>query len=172
MDLSRLLLVWMFHTLILPEWRWQRKGLKLRLATPISSPGFGIIVIATGGVPIYVRRHEVKQARKVLAAAFAKITDILPPWTCSSCGQQIAGQWDACWQCGQWADGTRISPSAPELERQPADTNEAEPWWNVPRVATRAGNAWAASIDVEGRSDLVLDARSACRLLYIPAMAI
>ncbi len=70
---------------------------------------------AVGGVTIYVRRCEAELARGVLAAASTKITESLPPWICPSCGQRVAGQWDACWQCGHLADGTQGSPVADRL---------------------------------------------------------
>jgi hypothetical protein len=89
---------------------------------------------AVGGVTIHVRRHEAEQARKVLGIARAKSMDILPSWTCSSCGQRISGQWDACWQCGQWADGTPATSLAADMVRQPAGSIETVRWWNVPRL--------------------------------------
>jgi hypothetical protein len=61
---------------------------------------------AVGGVVLYVRRCEADHAREVLAAARSKSAARLPTWICPSCGQRVAGGWDACWQCGEWADGT------------------------------------------------------------------
>ena len=61
---------------------------------------------AVGGVTVQVRNMDVQQALAVLAAARAKLSASLPPWICSSCGQRVAGRWDACWQCGRSADGT------------------------------------------------------------------
>jgi hypothetical protein len=85
-------------------------------------------------VTIYVRHYDSEQARGVLAAARTKITDILPPWTCSCCGQRVAGQWDACWQCGHFADGTPNAPLAEDMAAQPAGDAEAVPWLNVSRL--------------------------------------
>lgn len=73
---------------------------------------------AVGGVTIHVRNKDARRARKVLTAARARPSVSLPPWICVSCGQPVAGQWDACWQCGHLADGTLAGPS-PRSEGQP-----------------------------------------------------
>jgi len=96
---------------------------------------------AVGGVPIYVRRCDAERARGVLAAARARLTESLPPWTCLSCGQRVAGQWNACWQCGHWADGTQGSPVGDDSAAQPEDHTEIVAWWNVPRVFVVAASA-------------------------------
>ncbi|MGO8691702.1 MAG: hypothetical protein ACLQLG_18940 [Thermoguttaceae bacterium] len=86
---------------------------------------------AVGGVPVYVRYREAQRACEVLAAARAKLAESLPPWTCPSCGQQVAGRWSACWQCGRVADGTPGQPLAedaaapPGGEAEVADTSGA-----------------------------------------------
>ena len=86
---------------------------------------------AVGGVLIYVRDREAQRACEVLAAARAKLAESLPPWTCPSCGQQVAGRWSACWQCGRVADGTPGQPLAedaaapPGGEAEVADTSGA-----------------------------------------------
>ena len=93
---------------------------------------------AVGGVTIHVRNKDAKQAREALTAARAKASASLPPWICSSCGQQIAGQWDACWQCGHSTDGTLVSPYAEASAAQPRDDADAKIWLNVPRLCTAA----------------------------------
>jgi hypothetical protein len=91
---------------------------------------------AVGGVTIHVRHCQAEQARRALVDARTKITEMLPPWTCSSCGQRVAGQWGACWQCGHWADGTPNTSLAEDLASQPAGTDETGRWWNVSRLVT------------------------------------
>ncbi|MEI8375152.1 MAG: hypothetical protein WCJ35_20215 [Planctomycetota bacterium] len=91
---------------------------------------------AVGGATVHVRNKDAKQAREVLAAARAKPSVSLPPWICLSCGQRIAGQWNACWQCGQLADGTLASPQSKGSAAQPQDDADAEIWLNVPRLFT------------------------------------
>jgi hypothetical protein len=80
---------------------------------------------AVGGVTVHVRHGDAERARETLAAARAKPTVSLPPWTCLSCGQRIAGQWDACWQCGHLADGTRADPPAEDVAAHPEGDAEA-----------------------------------------------
>ncbi len=91
---------------------------------------------AVGGVTLHVRNEDVNEAREVLLAARAKPSASLPPWICSSCGQRIAGQWDACWQCGHATDGTPASPYTESSPAQPQDAADAGIWLNVPRLFT------------------------------------
>jgi hypothetical protein len=91
---------------------------------------------AVGGVTIHVRNRDAQQARKALIAARAKPSASLPPWICSSCGQRIAGQWNACWQCGRSTDGAPASPHAEVSAAQPQDDAGAVIWLNVPRLFT------------------------------------
>jgi hypothetical protein len=85
---------------------------------------------AVGGVTVHVRRRDAIQARKVLAAARDKVSENLPSWTCSSCGQRIAGQWDACWHCGCLADGTPSNSIGEQLVVQPEHDAQADGWQN------------------------------------------
>jgi hypothetical protein len=82
---------------------------------------------AVGGVKILVRNDQADLARQVLAAARARSTDSLPPWVCPSCGQRVGGQWTACWQCGQGADGTPSSPAATGVAQPAASETQAGP---------------------------------------------
>ncbi len=91
---------------------------------------------AVGGVSLFVRCSQADLARDVLAAARTKIADNLPPWTCPTCGQRVAGQWDACWQCGHFVDGMPIDLPAANTAIPPDVHGPALPWWNVSRVAT------------------------------------
>jgi len=91
---------------------------------------------AVGGVTVHVRHMDVIQAREVLTASRAKPSACLPPWICSSCGQRVAGQWDACWQCGHSTDGTLVSPPTEVSAAQPQDDADAERWLNVSRLFT------------------------------------
>ena len=93
---------------------------------------------AVGGVTVHVRNKDAHQARKALTAARAKPSASLPPWTCLSCGQRIAGQWDACWQCGRLADGTPVSAHTEASAAQPQGDTEGGVWLNVPRFVTAA----------------------------------
>ena len=93
---------------------------------------------AVGGVTIQVRNRDAQQAREVLKAARARPPASLPPWTCASCGQRVAGQWDACWRCGHLADGTPASPHAEGSAAQPQDDACADAWLNVSRLFTAA----------------------------------
>jgi hypothetical protein len=88
---------------------------------------------ADHGVTVYVRRRQVEQAREALAAARARYGDHPSAWTCPACGTRISGQWDACWQCGRWAD----REPAPPAENAPPQARAGEPpaiFWNVPRL--------------------------------------
>ncbi len=91
---------------------------------------------AVGGVVLYVRGRELERARQVLAAARSKFAESLPPWVCPSCRQRVAGQWDACWHCGCWADGTPSSPPVDGTAMQPSASDQGTSWWNVPRWIT------------------------------------
>jgi hypothetical protein len=91
---------------------------------------------AVGGVTIHVRRGDAKRARKALAVARAKPSESLRPWTCSSCGQRIAGRWDACWRCGHLTDGTLVSLPSEASAVQTEDDADAGIWLNVPRFFT------------------------------------
>ncbi len=93
---------------------------------------------AVGGVTVHVRNKDAQQAREVLADARARPSASLPPWICSSCGQRIAGQWDACWQCGHLTDGTLASPHSEVGAAQPQGAAGAGIWLNVPRFFTAA----------------------------------
>lgn len=95
---------------------------------------------AVGGATVHVRRCDAEQARNVLVAARAKPTESLPPWICSSCGQRVAGQWDACWQCGHFADGTPGS-AFDDAAAQPEGPSQAAPWLNVSRLFTIVASA-------------------------------
>jgi hypothetical protein len=59
---------------------------------------------ATGGVTVQVRRGDAPHAHALLTAPCVKMSEARPPWTCSSCGQRIAGDWDVCWRCGDSTD--------------------------------------------------------------------
>jgi hypothetical protein len=93
---------------------------------------------AVGGVTVHVRNRDAEKAREVLTAARAKPSVSLRPWTCLSCGQRIAGRWDACWQCGRLADGTLVSPTAEDSAAQPEGDAEAGIWRQLSNLFTVA----------------------------------
>lgn len=96
---------------------------------------------AVGGVTVHVRRGDAKRACKALAVARAKLSESLRPWTCSSCGQRIAGQWDACWNCGCLADGTSDGSPAEQLVAQPEGDANAGIWQILSLLVTAAAGA-------------------------------
>jgi hypothetical protein len=94
---------------------------------------------AVGGVTVLVRKRDAEQAREVLLTAGAKPSVSLRAWVCRSCGQRIAGQWDACWQCGHLADGTPASPTVEDAAVQPAGDAEVGTRQNLSKLLTVAG---------------------------------
>ncbi|CAM2006611.1 putative signal transducing protein [Acanthopleuribacter pedis] len=62
---------------------------------------------AAGEVPPYkcpmeiyvVEKDQVNLAKQLVRRATGKVSIILESWTCSSCGEQLEGQFNACWQC-------------------------------------------------------------------------
>jgi hypothetical protein len=97
---------------------------------------------AVGGATIDVHQRDAEHAREALAAARATTTEVRPYWTCSTCGQRVAGQWDVCWQCGHAADGAEGDVFVAEAVALPAGGADLAPWWHLPRfvavVATGA----------------------------------
>ena len=68
---------------------------------------------ATGGVTVDVRRGDARRAHNVLTAAHDGRAEKRPSWTCPTCGQQIPGEWQACWQCAASPAGA-AEAGAPE----------------------------------------------------------
>jgi hypothetical protein len=79
---------------------------------------------AVGGVKVFVCNRDFDRAREVLTAACAKPTESLPRWVCPACGQRVAGQWAACWQCGHWAEGTSDGPPTEDVAARPVAEDE------------------------------------------------
>ena len=123
---------------------------------------------AVGGVTIHVRHRDAENAREVLTAARARPSVSLPPWICSSCGQQVAGQWDVCWQCGHLADGTPGDPLAEEVVAQPNGDSEAGKWQASPRLFAVALCVGLAVVLLKcGLKPLVLLAPFVCFFVFL-----
>jgi hypothetical protein len=86
--------------------------------------------VAVGGVTVHVRRRDAGRAQEVLMAARTPSMDGARSWNCSSCGSRIGGQWDACWQCGDWVDGTPSNPPE-DVPTQPDGDRESGIWRNL-----------------------------------------
>lgn len=57
------------------------------------------IYFAEGARPsVWVRRHELERARKVLSERDRSASG--QSWTCRRCGEKLEGQFTACWNCG------------------------------------------------------------------------
>jgi hypothetical protein len=80
-----------------------------RIDAPALAPG------AIGAVKLVVTREHASRAGQILrdfgggggvtvdpdgAAEPAPSASAAPPWNCPQCGQQVEGQFDACWNCG------------------------------------------------------------------------
>jgi hypothetical protein len=78
---------------------------------------------ATGGVSVQVRRGDAPHAHALLTASRAEPSEDRPPWTCPSCGQRIAGEWDVCWHCGSSLDGP-LAESPPDQPNATAISND------------------------------------------------
>lgn len=42
-----------------------------------------------------------ERAREIVLAALGADTQPGPPWRCQGCGEEIEGQFSACWHCGE-----------------------------------------------------------------------
>lgn len=43
---------------------------------------------------------DFSQAQALVEASVKNLDDTRKDWTCPACGEQIEGQFDACWNCG------------------------------------------------------------------------
>ena len=109
---------------------------------------------AVGGVTVHVRRGDARLARKVLATARAKPSESLRPWTCPSCGQRIAGQWDACWRCGSIADGTPSDSLGEERVTRPEGNDQTGALEELDRVFHGDGRRRIDYMAIETSPDL------------------
>lgn len=50
------------------------------------------------GVQLFVADGDLEKARAILASDANAAQE--PAWTCPKCGEEIEGNFDACWQCG------------------------------------------------------------------------
>ena len=116
---------------------WRGRGFRPRLETLPSSHGLALWQCGWGAT-VHVRHRDAQKAREVLDAARAKPSVSLPPWICPSCGQRVAGEWDACWQCGHLADGTLASPTAEDSDVQPRSEADTGTWLHLPRLFAAA----------------------------------
>ena len=48
--------------------------------------------------------RDLALARKVVKAALSPVTDVSVPWHCQ-CGEEIEGQFTACWNCNEERPG-------------------------------------------------------------------
>lgn len=46
-----------------------------------------------------VDAEQLPLAKKLVRRATAKVSIVLESWTCSSCGEELEGQFSACWKC-------------------------------------------------------------------------
>ncbi len=51
------------------------------------------------GVDILVADEDLEKAKDALAVPVTDLT--AEPWTCPSCGEAIAAEFDICWKCGK-----------------------------------------------------------------------
>jgi hypothetical protein len=66
------------------------------------------LAIGSGTVPFMecypelwvLHDEDFASAQELLAAWQEQADQPMEPWTCPECGEEIEGQFDACWQCG------------------------------------------------------------------------
>jgi len=48
---------------------------------------------------LWVKETQLEQAHQIITQALEQQKENLPAWICSRCGEEIEGQFTACWQC-------------------------------------------------------------------------
>jgi hypothetical protein len=77
------------------------EGIRCDVRTPFLGAAKGDIPVTDCWSELRILDDEdVDRAREVIDAALAPSTVTERPWPCPKCGESIAGQFDACWQCG------------------------------------------------------------------------
>lgn len=81
------------------------QGITCHVRNQFLSAGSGEIPPVECWPQLCVDDADVAAAQRIIAAA-----DAAPPlaaWRCDGCGEEIEGQFAACWNCGREAPGSR-----------------------------------------------------------------
>lgn len=79
-----------------------------------------------------VRVDQLELAKKLVRRATAKVSIVLESWTCGHCGEELEGQFSACWKCSTYRyqanepNGPTTSDAAgPKRKAGPGATEKA-----------------------------------------------
>jgi hypothetical protein len=78
-----------------------REGIESEVRTPF-------LAAATGDLPVtecwsqlwIVNDEDLERAMRLINGALEPGTETYASWKCSQCGEEIEGQFEACWHCG------------------------------------------------------------------------
>ena len=75
--------------------------------------GSGLLGTTPFAVELWVERDEdFAMARELYEAWCKPVPETVETWNCPECGQQLAPQFDSCWQCGTHRTVTAPAPFA------------------------------------------------------------
>jgi hypothetical protein len=89
---SNLSLVSIFQSIL------EGHGIRCRLNNQFLSAGIGDIPPIECWPQLLVDDADYPQAKQIVHEAL--VENVLPPWTCDSCGEVMEGQFSECWRCG------------------------------------------------------------------------
>ncbi len=73
-------------------------GIECRIRNEFLSAGMGELPPIECWPQLCVADEDYPEAKRIVDEALSVVE--LPSWTCSSCGEEIEGQFDECWNCG------------------------------------------------------------------------
>jgi Putative prokaryotic signal transducing protein len=79
----------------------QLEGIESEVRTPFLGAARGDLPATECWSELWVvNDQDAERASTVIASALAPAEQAEAPWKCRSCGEEVEGQFGACWQCG------------------------------------------------------------------------
>lgn len=79
----------------------ERHGIKCRVKNEFISAGIGDIPPIECWPQLCVEEQDLSEAKRLVAEALAPDSEAGGSWACEACGEEIEGQFTACWKCGK-----------------------------------------------------------------------
>jgi anaerobic ribonucleoside-triphosphate reductase len=77
------------------------EGIESEVKTPFLAAALGDIPVLECWSEVWITNDEdSERAAAVISAALGPSGEASALWKCSKCGEEIEGQFEACWQCG------------------------------------------------------------------------
>lgn len=76
------------------------EGIECELKNEFLAGGMGELPPTEAWPELWIDEKDLSRAQQLLDAFQHEPAVVLPEWKCPNCGEQVEGQFSACWNCG------------------------------------------------------------------------